>query len=305
VQQLTREERFMQNREAWFSCGAHCMRYLHLPAERASGWWWWQWRKPRPAVVFVHGLMGYSFSWRHNLDHFSCCHNVYAVDMLGVNHSDRPAPREADYGLAASAMRLLDFLQSLGESRVDLVATSHGGAVAMLAAALDSRLSSPKIHRMALIAPAHPFMPEAPLEQAMFHNPYGRSLMRGLISYSLQVQGPAMELMYADESRITPETREGYAVNFDDDGARRYATEVAMRWVQDKRILEEALPMIGGIPMLLLWGSEDRAVPPESAPKLMEVLRNAELDLLPGVGHLPYEEAPAAFNQRVGKFLES
>ena len=72
------------------------MRYLRLPsADPAS--------RSRPAVVFVHGLMGYSFSWRHNLDFFAQHREVYAVDLLGIGGSDHPEPGSADFSLAAAA----------------------------------------------------------------------------------------------------------------------------------------------------------------------------------------------------------
>ena len=55
-------------------------RALRRPASRS-----------RPAVVLVHGLMGYSFSWRHNLEIFAQHRQVYAVDLLGVGFSDHPS----------------------------------------------------------------------------------------------------------------------------------------------------------------------------------------------------------------------
>jgi len=278
------------------------MRYLHFPGPRGLRLRWLKRRSP--AVVFVHGLMGYSFSWRHNLEFFAYHREVYAVDMLGVGHSDRPAPCDADFGLAAAAIRLRDFLESLGHRHIDLVATSHGGAVAMLAAALDSCVATPLVRRLALVAPAHPYMADSFLPQAMMHNPYSRSLIRGLVSYSLQTQGPAIGLKYADETRLTADTLEGYAVNFDD-SATRYATEVVMRWGQDKLVLEEALPMIAHIPALLLWGAEDQTVPADSGEQLQECFHSAELEVFPGVGHLPYEEAPEQFNNRLWEFLQS
>src|ERR1700687_666936 len=118
--------RFLQEQELWFPFGAHRMRYIHVPAEDTAS-------RALPAVVFVHGLMGYSFSWRHNLNVFAQQRDVYAVDLLGIGHSDRPHTSSVDFGLAAAATRLLLFLHSLGRSQIDLVGTSHGGAVAMMA----------------------------------------------------------------------------------------------------------------------------------------------------------------------------
>ena len=45
-------------------------------------------------------------------------------------------------------------------------------------------------------------------------------------------------------------------------------------------------------PALLLWGDRDRAVSLESAQNLRRCFDRAEFEVLPGTGHLPYEECP-------------
>jgi pimeloyl-ACP methyl ester carboxylesterase len=292
---LQQTQRFMQERELWFPCGAHRMRYLHLRAVNP---------RPLPAVVFVHGLMGYSFSWRHNLEYFAQHREVYAVDLLGIGHSDRPEAGAVDFGFEATASRLLNFMRSLGHARIDLVATSHGGAVAMLAASLDRAAPQPLVHRMALVAPAHPFMNSAELRLAFFSTDFGGMLLRNLASHSAALRSHAMGGMYSDESRISPETRAGYAVNLEDVRSYDYALAVVGSWQKDMQKLEAALPSIASIPVLLLWGADDHAVPASSGLRLQQCFRDAEYVVFPGVGHLPYEEAPAEFNRRLLRFLD-
>ncbi len=111
--------------------------------------------------------------------------------------------------------------------------------------------------------------------------------------------------MYADESRITPETRAGYAVNLDDARSYEYALEVVRTWRQDMQQLRAALPSIAKLRVLLLWGADDQAVSAASGLLLRKSFRDAEYVVLPHVGHLPYEEAPEEFNRRVLHFLES
>jgi pimeloyl-ACP methyl ester carboxylesterase len=248
--------------------------------------------------------MGYSFSWRHNLDFFAQHREVYAVDMLGVGPSDRPEPGAADFGLAASASRLLEFLRSLGHSQIDLVATSHGGAVAMLAAAQD-RSSQSLIRRLVLVAPAHPFMTNARLRLAIFRTRLGRAVARSLCVRSALLRSKALGRVYADKSRITPETRAGYAVNLDDARSYDYALEVVRSWRPDMRQLQWTLPSIASVPVLLLWGAQDQVVSPRSGLRLRECFRDAEYVVLANVGHLPYEEASDEFNACVWRFLES
>jgi pimeloyl-ACP methyl ester carboxylesterase len=290
--------RFLQDRELWFPCGAYRMRYLHVPSRAPEA-------RSLPAVVFVHGLLGYSFSWRHNLDFFAQHRDVYAMDFLGIGHSDRPKTGLVDFGIPATAARLLGFLRSLSHSQIDLVGTSHGGAVAMLAASQDRASPEPLIRRMVLVAPAHPFMPNARLRLAFFRSPFGRMVMRGIGIGSAVFRGKAMAGMYADESRITPETRAGYAVNLSDPRSYEYALEVVRTWRSDMQQLRLALRSIAGIPVLLLWGGSDKVVSPKSGLLLRESFRDAQYVVLPNVGHLAYEEAPGEFNRRVLQFLDS
>ena len=106
-----------------------------------------------PPLLLVHGLLGYSFSWRFAIPALSEHATVYAVDMLGVGFSDRP-PR-LDCCLRASAERLLRFLDSAAIVSCDLLGTSHGGAVAMMAAAIAPE----RIRRLILVAPVNPWSP--------------------------------------------------------------------------------------------------------------------------------------------------
>src|SRR5438477_13173147 len=79
-----------------------------------------------PPLVLVHGLLGYSFSWRFVVEPLSRYATVYCVDMLGTGFSDRPA--ELDATLRGSAKRLLQFLDQLNIARSDLLGSSRGGA---------------------------------------------------------------------------------------------------------------------------------------------------------------------------------
>jgi len=115
----------------------------------------------------------------------------------------------------------------------------------------------------------------------------------------------ALGRMYADESRITPETRDGYEINLGDLRSYQYALEIVRTWRPDMQLLREALPSIANIPTLLLWGKEDQVVSPSSGLKLRKCFRNAQYTVIPDAGHLPYEETPAEFNRIVQQFLDS
>jgi pimeloyl-ACP methyl ester carboxylesterase len=57
------------------------------------------------------------------------------------------------------------------------------------------------------------------------------------------------------------------------------------------------------VPTLIVVGEEDVLTPPDDARRMAGLSRNAQLVVLPRVGHLPNIEHPAAFNDALGAFL--
>ena len=109
-----------------------------------------------PALILLHGLLGYSFSWRYTMPALAPYATVYAPDMLGAGFSDRPVG--IDHSVRGTATRLLRFIERLGISSFDLLGTSRGGAVAMMAAAeCQSGNSALHLRRLVLVAPVNPY----------------------------------------------------------------------------------------------------------------------------------------------------
>ena len=123
--------------EQWLPLAGSRMRYL----KAGKG----------PALVLVHGLMGYSFSWRFTMPALAPHATVYAIDNLGAGLS--PCPGDLDCTVRGAAERVLQFADALNLHEFDLLGTSHGGAVAMMAAAL----STGRVRRLILVAPVNPW----------------------------------------------------------------------------------------------------------------------------------------------------
>lgn len=56
-------------------------------------------------------------------------------------------------------------------------------------------------------------------------------------------------------------------------------------------------------PSLIVWGAWDTVVPVSHAFAAAAMLPNGRLEILPGCGHMPQVEAPAAFVQALTRFL--
>jgi pimeloyl-ACP methyl ester carboxylesterase len=252
-----------------------------------------------PALLLVHGLLGYSFSWRFAIPALAQHATVYAIDLLGTGFSDRPPGLDCSF--KASAERLIQFMDKTGLASCDLLGTSHGGAVAMFAAALAPE----RFRRLILVDPVNPWSAHGKRLTAFLSSLVVAPLFANLTPHVRSLHEFYHRRMFGDPGRIPPDSLEGYRKPMRIPGSYEYALAVARSWNRDLKELESALPRIANIPTLLIWGSKDSAVDPASAEQLKQRLRDCRLVMFEGVGHLPYEEAPEEFNRVVAEFLSS
>jgi pimeloyl-ACP methyl ester carboxylesterase len=274
--------------ECWMDVGGARMRYLRAGSGRA--------------LILLHGLLGYSFSWRYTMPALAPYATVYAPDMMGAGFSDRPIG--IDHSMRGTAKRLLRFIAELGITSFDLLGTSHGGAVAMVAAAeCLSGNTGLHLRRLVLVAPVNPYSAHGRNLAPFFGTPQGATLFRVAIARMSFLYPYWHARMYGDRRRIPPGTLEGYMAPLAKPGLFEHALSIVRTWTQDLRELETTLPKLASIPTLLMWGSNDTAVYASSAEPLAKVFRNSKSILFPGIGHLPYEECPEEFNQALIEFL--
>jgi pimeloyl-ACP methyl ester carboxylesterase len=276
VNQPSVEERF-------FDVDGFRMRYLHAGAG--------------PPVLLVHGLMGYSFSWRNTIPTLAGQFEVFAIDALGTGYSDRPPA--LDCSLKASAQRLLRFMDAASCDPFDVLGTSHGGGVAMMAA--GSRPD--RVRRLILVDPVNPWAPRGRTLAPFLSHPLVAPLFVQVAGRSPSLRRYYFQRLWGDPHGIPPGTFEGYMKPLARPEAWTYGISVLRRWNKDLEELEVALPRIANIPTLLLWGSLDKAVAPTSAERLKQNFHQCRLVVMDGIGHLPYEEATDEFNRIVREFL--
>jgi pimeloyl-ACP methyl ester carboxylesterase len=274
--------------ECWIDLEGARMRYLRA----GSG----------PPLILLHGLLGYSFSWRSTIPALAPYATVYAPDMLGAGFSDRPAG--LDYSMRATAKRILRFIALLGISSFDLLGTSHGGAVAMMAAAECQGTNSVSgLRRLLLAEPVNPYSGHGQRLAPLAGGRYGSILFRFGVMRLRFLYPYWHARMYADRSKIPADALSGYLAPLAKPGLLNRVLSILRTWKQDLRELETVLPRLENVPTLLLWGGEDRIVYASSAQPLRKYFPNSELVILQGIGHLPYEECPEEFNRALIEYL--
>lgn len=251
-----------------------------------------------PALVLVHGIIGSAYSWRYNLQSLAQVATVYAVDLLGLGQSERVPSLDAS--MEATADRLVKFLDALNLQKADIVGTSHGGAITML---MTARYPE-RVSRTVLVAPANPFSDQSDAIVRFYRTSLGKWFAPHVPNLPPALQQIALGRMYGNPERVVPGTLENYMAALRVPGTAEHVMNILANWFEDMRAVANVLDRLVEKPMLLLWGDKDRAVSIESAYRLKQRLPRAELAILRGTGHLPYEELPGEFNRAVKSWLD-
>jgi pimeloyl-ACP methyl ester carboxylesterase len=248
-----------------------------------------------PAVTFVHGIPLSLVTWRNNIDVLARDHTVVAFDLKGFGRSQKPP---GDYSPQAHAGVLVRLLDALGIARTSLVASSYGCAAAMQFA-LEHK---DRVDRLVLINsvgyPGGRHSLErllriggvaALLRFALRQNSLGRILFMSRLKRS-----------YANLAALPKEIANDYYDLFLRDGGPERFLQTLSQF--DETAFARSIPGLTQ-PTLIIWGGRDRVLPVANAHRIQKDISNAQLRVLPDVGHLPHEEAPAEVNRLIGDFL--
>jgi pimeloyl-ACP methyl ester carboxylesterase len=242
-------------------------------------------------VVYVHGFLSSSATWKKILAAASAGRRAIAVDLPGAGFSDRPWPY--DYAAGAQALHLWRYLDARGIGRVVLVGNSLGGAVALLAAAARPD----RVAALVLVDSAWPGL-EIPWQFRVMRAP-----IAGEVEMELLCR-PVMELalrrrVYARADRVTEETVSDWWDPVPVPGTRR----AALAAIRSSPAGYEDVARRIAAPTLVLWGKQDRMLPLSAGAALAEEIPAARFVALPDAGHVPQEETPEAFARTVSAFL--
>ncbi len=286
----------------------------------AAGWWLWTPDRPRawlevryatapsqfrevlgqrlhlrdtgprdaPALVLVHGFASSLHTWEDVVPLLEDRLRVIRLDLAGFGLSP-PAP-DRDYSDARAGALVLALLDDLGIGRFHLAGSSMGGRIAFaLAAAAPER-----VERLVLMAPDG--FRDAP--QGGERMPWWARLLPWAMP-DLPLRR-ILRATYADPATLTQARFERYRDLLRAPGVRQAILDRA----KDNRA-RDPRPQLAAVraPTLLVWGAEDRLVPPARAADFAAALPRSETVLLPGIGHVPMEEDPPATAAALRRFL--
>ncbi len=220
-------------------------------------------------LVHLHGAGGLRLSPAHDL--LARQFRVIAFEMPGFGASPEDTKTES---MAEYAMTMAHAADALGLDRYNLWGTSFGGRTALwLAAQRPERLLSLVLQAPAAILPAG----GAPVART---------------------PADMARLLYAHPERMGPMPARDPAVL-----AKQQKLVGRLRGPPRDADLEARMGTIDTL-TLVLWGTLDRMIPPETARHYKELMPNCHLVLVYDAGHAMDAERPEAFAEVVGDFLE-
>jgi 4,5:9,10-diseco-3-hydroxy-5,9,17-trioxoandrosta-1(10),2-diene-4-oate hydrolase len=250
-----------------------------------------------PELILLHGLLGTASTWELAIPRLAQESTVYAVDALGIGDSERVPGIDAT--LEAQADRVVAFMDASAIRSADFLATSHGGAVALMVAAKYPA----RVKRLVLHAPANPFSHIGDPLINFYLSGLGTWFAHRIAALPESMQALALGRMYGDPSHLQDGSLGKYIGSLRIPGTVEYVLDMLRTWFEDMARLETALKRVRQIPTLLLWGDRDRAVAIKSGQELQRHFDRVEFEVLPGTGHLPYEECPEIFTRMANSYL--
>lgn len=244
-------------------------------------------------LILVHGYGSRLEVWGDIQAQLARSRRVIAYDQRGFGLSERPA---GAYGPAQHALDLVALLDHFQIDRAIVVGHSYGGGVAMRAA-----LQHPE--RIAGLGFVDAFLldEQVPRSFRWAKVPILGELLFG--AFYREVPGEKYLLAFHDQERFVSVAALDEQRELMSQPGSLYAALETVRGM-DYHEVEDRYGQVA-VPMLILWGEEDRVTPLAAGKRLAARLDGADFVVLPGSGHVPSWERPQGLLRFLRPFLAS
>lgn len=237
-------------------------------------------------VLLIHGLGARATDWAPLIPQLAQHgYHVYALDLLG--YGDSAKPLNGDVSLPGEEQVVSGFMHALSLRQADVAGWSMGGWIAMLMA-----LDHPEqVSRLMLFDSAGLYFD--PDFDASLFTPTDRAGLERLVA-RIEPDRPNI--------RVPGWAAHGMLRRFQVNRSsiqRSFRSMVSGRYVLNFRLSQLRLPV------LIVWGTEDKLTPFDQAERLHALMPQSQLYGLPGCGHLAAAECAKAVAPIVLRFLDA
>lgn len=246
-----------------------------------------------PPVVVCHGTPWSSVVWSRYADALADAFTVHAWDMPGYGRSSKDPRHPVDFGAQAEAFAAV--LAHWGLERPHVLAHDFGGAVSLRATlAGGACYASLMLVDVVAIPPSG-----SPFFRFVADHPDALDALPPAIHEAIvraYIQGASHRGLPADDlaALVAPWITEA--------GQPAFYRQIAQ---YDERFLVENEQRLGELstPVRVVWGAEDRWIPPQTGRRLAQLIPGADYVEVPGAGHLIHYDAPVALANLVRSWL--
>ena len=231
-------------------------------------------------IVFLHGVGSDKSVWRPQLEHFGRERRTIAFDYPGYGESD---PARDGMGRDDYASAVISAMHELGVEHAHICGLSLGGVVA-----IAMHHAAPGACASLTLADTFAVHPEG---QAI----YERSLAG---SQNLPAMAEArVDVLLAQPA--DPEVRSEVVATMSRIPPAAYRIGAEAVWLADQRDRAGAIR----VPTLIIVGDQDFITPVDLSNELLDLIPDARMQVIGGVGHLGNIEKPEEFNRIVEEFV--
>ncbi|MCU0419334.1 MAG: alpha/beta hydrolase [Cyclobacteriaceae bacterium] len=245
-------------------------------------------------VVLLHGTGSSLHTWEPCVQQLKDDYRVVTLDLPGYGltgpHPQRVYSPDFYVGFVA------DFLRALRIRTCIIGGNSLGGGIAWQFA----HAHPTSVAKLILLdAGGYPTVSHRkPIAFSLAQTPLIKHALKRITPYPLAVK--SIRNVYAQPERVTDSVvRRHYELFLREGNRQAFIDRMEYVPYPDNASRIRALH----VPTLIVWGAEDRLIPIENAYRFQADLPNDTLVIIPGVGHVPMEEDPAATVKAMRLFL--
>ncbi|MFD0726740.1 alpha/beta fold hydrolase [Lysobacter brunescens] len=247
-----------------------------------------------PPLILLHGFFYDTYLWAENIDALARHFKVYALDLWGCGYSTRDP---MDYGYALYAEQLRLFMDAMGLAHASIAGQSMGAGTA-IKFCVEHR---DRVDRLVLVDAAG--MPNPLPAMAKFFNLPGLGEFLLTRKTDLFRRMALKDLFIHDASRITDDYYANVVRAHKIAGSVTAGFGIQRADFFDK--LSDEVRALGSldVPVMLVWGRQDKAIPLHCAQQMHALLPGSRLEILDRAGHVANFEQADAFNRLAIDFL--
>ncbi len=250
-------------------------------------------------LVLLHGSNASLHTWEAWVDTLETDYFIVTVDLPG--HGLTGSIPSGDYTTGGMVDFLDEFISTLNLENFVLGGNSMGGGVALAYAIRHPE----KLAGLVLVDAAGIEVPEntrievdRPLAFSLAGHWYSDWILENITPRSIVEEG--LKKCFSDDAFVTEQMVDMYWELARHPGNRE-ATGKRFAWYREGRWPLEIEQIT--LPTLILWGEDDQLIPVETGQVMHERLKNSDLVVYSGVGHLPQEENAAISATAVHNFI--